>query len=93
MPLTIRIANPAAKFLRRLGGKQKRQIAAKIDALAVNPRPQDRKPLAGFPDDWRVDQGEYRITYCFDLKTLVIAVVGLRNDDDVYKVHKRYRGH
>ena len=32
-----------------------------------------------------VDTGEYRIVYRFDNDTVYIAVIGKRNDDEVYK--------
>lgn len=32
-----------------------------------------------------MDQGEYRIVYRFDDRSVSILVVGKRNDDEVYK--------
>ena len=72
------------KFLRRLPPKHGRQIRGKILALADNPRPQDAKPLKGYPY-LRADSGEYRIIYRFDDEWLYVIAVGKRNDDEVYR--------
>ena len=55
-----------------------------------NPEPQDSKPLAGF-EYRRADVGEYRIVYRFDGDFLFVALIGKRNDSEVYKRLKRKR--
>ena len=50
-----------------------------------NPRPQDYKALQGYPDYYRVDQGEFRIVYEIGSEEIKIFRVGKRNDDEVYQ--------
>ncbi|MGH7813667.1 MAG: type II toxin-antitoxin system RelE family toxin [Candidatus Binataceae bacterium] len=78
------LTHDALKFLGILPPKQFRQVVTKVFALMANPQPQDSKPLAGY-DYWRADIGEYRIVYRFDHDFLYVALVGKRNDSDIYK--------
>jgi mRNA interferase RelE/StbE len=50
--------------------------------------------LKGYPGLYRVDSGEYRIVYRFDVEADVIQIllVGKRNDDEVYKQLKQLMG-
>jgi mRNA interferase RelE/StbE len=74
----------ALKFFQDLDAKQYRQVGRKIFSLVSDPQPADSSKLKGY-DFWRVDLGEYRIIYRFDDETVYIALVGKRNDDEVYK--------
>ncbi|MGL6341695.1 MAG: type II toxin-antitoxin system RelE family toxin [Waterburya sp.] len=78
-------------FLKGLQPKISAQIAKKVLALNVDPLPTDSKQLKGYPGYYRVDSGEYRIIYQFDVEKDLIEVilVGKRNDDDVYKKLER----
>ena len=90
MSLSVQISRQAQKFLGKLPPKPKRQIATKIQSLTTNPFPQDSKPLKGFAPLHRVDAGEYRIVYRLEEeKLLLIALIGKRNDDHVYRLLKR----
>lgn len=86
--LKIDITKSAGKFIKKLPPKQFRQVVGTILALRENPTPTDSKQLKGYPEYQRVDIGEYRIIYRFDKDTVYIAVVGKRNDDEVYKRFK-----
>ncbi len=87
--LKIDITKSAGKFIKKLPPKQFRQVVGTILALRENPTPTDSKQLKGYPDYQRVDIGEYRIIYRFDKDTVYIAVVGKRNDDEIYKRFKQ----
>ena len=50
--------------------------------------PPDSEWVTGFPYR-RADIGEYRIIYRVESDTLLIPLIGKRNDDDVYKRMKR----
>lgn len=52
--------------------------------LLVDPFPADSQKLKG-RDFHRVDVGEYRIVYEANETTLILIVIGKRNDDEVYK--------
>ena len=71
-------------FLNKLPPKQFKQVSNKIFSLMTIPNPHDSKELKGYPYR-RADIGEYRIVYRVEGDVLKIAVVGKRNDSDVYK--------
>jgi mRNA interferase RelE/StbE len=85
----IDITKAAGKFIEKLPTKQYRQVVSTILALRENPTPNDSKQLSGYPEYHRVDIGEYRIIYRLDNNTVYIAVIGKRNDDEVYKRFKQ----
>ena len=48
--------------------------------------PSDSKALKGSSEGFRrADTGEYRIIYRIDDECLYVAVIGKRNDDEVYR--------
>lgn len=83
------ITKAAGKFVKKLDAKQYRQVLSKILELREEADPHDSKQLIGSPEYRRVDIGEYRIIYRVEKDTVKIAVVGKRNDDDVYRRFKR----
>jgi mRNA interferase RelE/StbE len=85
----IDITKAAGKFIEKLPPKQYRQVISTVLDLRENPTPNDSKQLSGYPEYYRVDIGEYRIIYRFDNDTVYIAVIGKRNDDEVYKRFKQ----
>jgi len=76
------------RFQEGLPAKQFRQVVRKLFALLDDPEPADSKQLAGFPYR-RADVGEYRIVYTHGPDDLRIALIGKRNDGDVYAELKR----
>ena len=83
------ITKAAGKFLEQLPAKQFRQVGNVIFRLRETPEPHDSQSLSGAPEYRRVDIGEYRIIYRVEDDTVYIAVIGKRNDDDVYRQFKR----
>ena len=83
------ITKSAGKFIATLQAKQYRQVVNTIFKLRENPEPHDSEQLTGSPEYRRIDIGEYRIIYRIETDTLKIAVVGKRNDDEVYKQFTR----
>ena len=84
LDLTLR----SRKFLETLPPKPFRQIVSKVFALLVDPEPPDSKALSGFPYR-RADVGEYRIIYRIEGEVLRVALIGKRNDDEVYRDIRR----
>ena len=80
LDLTLR----SKKFLENLPAKPFRQIVSKVLALLVDPEPPDSKTLSGFPYR-RADIGEYRIIYRIEDDVIRVALIGKRNDDEVYR--------
>lgn len=89
--LKLDVERRAEKFVRKLLPKHQRQISEKILDLCSDPIPPDSKQITGFPYR-RVDIGEYRIIYRIEPDTLLIPLIGKRNDDDVYRRLKRLEG-
>jgi mRNA interferase RelE/StbE len=83
------LTRSAGRFLARLDAKPFRQVVSKILKLQENPEPYDAAQLVGNPPYRRVDIGEYWIVYRVEKDTVKIAVVGKRNDDEVYKAFQR----
>jgi mRNA interferase RelE/StbE len=81
-------------FLKGLQPKIAAQIAKKVLSLNIDPLPTDAKELKGYSGLHRVDSGEYRIVYRFNVQEdlVEILLVGKRNDDEVYKQLKRLIG-
>lgn len=82
--LKLNITKQVFKFFRPLPAKQYRQVFNKILALMNDPEPSDSSPLIGYPYR-RADIGEYRIVYRVEEDCLKVALVGKRNDDEVYR--------
>jgi mRNA interferase RelE/StbE len=80
----LALTEAAADFWSRLDAKQYRQVGRKLLAVLSDPVPPDSCKLVGSPHR-RVDIGEYRIVYRFDVETVFIARIGKRNDDEVYR--------
>lgn len=82
---------PVLDFLKGLQPKIAAQIAKKVLSLNIDPLPSDTKALTDYPGYYRVDSGEYRIVYRFDIDADLVEVilVGKRNDDEVYKQLRR----
>jgi mRNA interferase RelE/StbE len=88
----IDLTRRAQDFLQDLQPKQFKQVAKSIFALLKDPFPADCKHLSGHPGFRRIDVGEYRVCYEVSNGIVRVAVVGLRNDDAVYKELKRVDG-
>jgi mRNA interferase RelE/StbE len=87
--LKIDITKSAGKFIKKLPAKQYRQVVGTMLSLREKPTPHDSKQLSGYPEYRRADIGEYRIVYRTDVDTVYIAVVGKRNDDEIYRRFKQ----
>jgi mRNA interferase RelE/StbE len=82
----------ALDFWNSLDPKQYRQIGRKVLSLLLDPHPNDSESLIGYSEYFRVDCGEYRIIYRIEEDVIKLALIGSRNDDDIYKKIKRKLG-
>lgn len=82
----LEITRAAGKFLETLPPKQFRQVVLSVLKLRQNPQPNDSKQLIGSGDYRRVDVGEYRTIYRLEGDVVYLALIGKRNDDEVYKL-------
>jgi len=83
------VGREAGKFLASLPPKQFRQVVLRIFDLLREPLAADTLALRGNADFRRADIGEYRIIYRLEAEVVKVALVGKRNDDEVYRRFKR----
>ncbi len=81
----VEVDRSVAKDIERLPPKHQRQVLAKMDSLATNPRPQDCKALKGRLGGYRVDSGEYRVIYSIDDSALLVIVALVKHRRDAYR--------
>jgi mRNA interferase RelE/StbE len=86
--LKLDLTKQSLKFLSSLPPKQFRQVVNKIFGLMADPVPGDSIRMEGYPYR-RADIGEYRIVYRVENDCLKVAVIGKRNDSEVYEQLKR----
>ncbi|MFC2150707.1 type II toxin-antitoxin system RelE/ParE family toxin [Calditrichota bacterium] len=70
----IKLTRSALKTLHKFPNKSNRRISAKIDDLAMNPRPPGCRKLTDLDNTWRVRVGDYRVIYSIDDDTRVVFV-------------------
>lgn len=85
MAYTVELKPSAAKALEALPKPDQRRIAARIDALATDPRPVGAKKLEGEDDLYRIRVGDYRIVYQIQARRLIVLVVHIAHRRDVYR--------
>lgn len=88
--LTIKLSKRADKSLGKIPVKQAGQIAARIKQLATDPSALPTVELKGYAPWRRAKSGEYRIIYKIDEDILRVALVGKRNDDEIYRLIERF---
>jgi mRNA interferase RelE/StbE len=81
----IKVAEDAAKFIRKQDNRIQRQIINNIRGLTQNPHPQGCKKLQGYKDLYRIPSGNYRIVYTIKEKMLLVFVVRVAHRKDVYR--------
>ncbi len=82
----IDLSKQARDFLQRLPAKHALQIAKKVKLLAEDAEGQPTEMLKGYAPMRRLRAGEYRIVYLVAADVVKIALVGKRNDDEIYKL-------
>lgn len=74
----------AASELEALPLKERKRIAAKIQRLTSNPRPNGTEKLSGL-DRYRLRQGDYRVLYAVDDANETVLIVKIGHRRDVYR--------
>jgi mRNA interferase RelE/StbE len=80
----IVFARSARKELEDLPETTALRILARIEALALEPRPRGCLKLSGSDDYWRIRVGDYRVLRSIDDDELVVDVVAVRHRKDAY---------
>jgi mRNA interferase RelE/StbE len=81
----VTFARSARKELEALESTQVARILARIEALAIEPRPGGSTKLQGAQRLWRVRVGDYRVVYNVDDRQRLVDVVRVRHRRDVYR--------
>lgn len=89
MASKLELGREAAKFLETLPPRTFRQVVLRIFDLLREPLGPDTLALRGHAGFRRADIGEYRIIYRPEAEVVKVALVGKRNNDDVYRRFKR----
>jgi len=80
----LQIKPSAAKELEVLPKKDRQRVAARIQALATDPRPKGSEQLSG-QDLYRVRQGNYRILYTINDAALLVVIYKIGHRREVYR--------
>ncbi len=85
MPYSVAFVPSAADSLRKLPAKTRGRVAAKIDALQVEPRPPGVEKLSGQDELYRIRSGRYRVIYRITDEVLEVLIVRIGHRRDVYR--------
>ena len=81
----ITFSKSAEKEVLDLPKKIGTQILAKIDSLAINPRPSGCKKIVGSLNSYRIRIGDYRVLYTIEDDQLIVDVVKVGHRREAYK--------
>jgi mRNA interferase RelE/StbE len=81
----IQFAPSARQQLGRLPRSMQRRIAARIDQLAISPRPRGSIKLEGEDDLYRIRVGKYRVIYGIHDDELIVLILRVGHRRDVYR--------
>ena len=84
-PYQVTLAKSAEKELLSLDAPLVRRIYARIEALAVVPRPPGCRKLEGGSREWRIRIGDYRVIYTIDDGKRMVDVSAVRHRRDAYR--------
>ena len=85
MSYRLLLSKPAVKALRELTSSVNFRVAAAIDGLRDEPRPQGCKKLQGTEELWRIRIGDYRVLYAIDDAIRIVDVRRIGHRGDVYR--------
>jgi mRNA interferase RelE/StbE len=74
----VRVAQRARKALERAPQKDRRPIAAALDAMRENPFGGDIARLQNQPTAWRHRVGDWRIFFDLDMEQHIVDIVDVR---------------
>ncbi|WP_026736327.1 type II toxin-antitoxin system RelE family toxin [Fischerella sp. PCC 9605] len=85
MSYKVEISKSASKQLKKLSSELQERIQAKIDDLALEPRPSGVKKLKNRENGYRIRIGDYRVIYDIFDDVLLIIVIEIGHRSKVYK--------
>ena len=83
---TLAIKPSARKELESLSDSLIARLVARIEALAVEPRPAGCRKLQGYKDFWRIRVGDYRVVFIIDDTRKSVSVTRIAHRRDVYEL-------
>lgn len=83
MTWRVELEPPAAKQIANLDKPIRQRVAAAIDGLADNPKPQGCR-LVVTEGVWRIRVGDYRIKYVVEDDRLIVVVVEVVHRSKAY---------
>ncbi len=81
----VELKSSARRELERLPTQVIRRLFARLENLAVNPRPPGCKKLKGGKNEWRIRVGDYRAVYTIDDEARRIEITRIRHRSEVYE--------
>jgi mRNA interferase RelE/StbE len=88
----VRFERAADRDLDRLPSEVQRRVIARIEALAVDPRPPGAEALGGpLHGLTKLRVGKYRISYEIDDERGVVSIMEVGHRRDIYRRLKRRR--
>jgi mRNA interferase RelE/StbE len=85
MPYRVEFSPRADRDFDALPRHVKAPVKARIDALAVNPRPHGVERMSGESDVYRVRSGTYRIVYQIRDRVLTVLLLKIGHRREVYR--------
>ncbi|WP_026735847.1 type II toxin-antitoxin system RelE family toxin [Fischerella sp. PCC 9605] len=85
MSYQVELAPAAVRQVKKLPADIQQKVVAKLEELAVNPRPDGVVKLEGAEDLYRVRLSSYRIVYQIQDDLLLVTVVKVKHRRDVYR--------
>jgi mRNA interferase RelE/StbE len=80
----ITIKKAAVKELEDIGQRDLRKVIKRIQSLAQDPRPGGCQKLS-HKQQYRIRQGNFRIVYSIDDKSLIVDVVKIGHRREIYR--------
>jgi mRNA interferase RelE/StbE len=82
---SIRIPQSAVKTLAHLNKPDRERVAAAIDDLADNPRPNGVRSVVKEPGAFRIRVGDYRVLYEIDDDPPVVTILKIAHRSRAYE--------
>lgn len=85
MNYDLELSRPALKNMAKIPKKDLIRIKNRIEALSIEPIPDDIKKIQGDDNLYRIRSGNYRILYRIFSNKLCILIVDIDHRKDIYK--------
>lgn len=82
---SVQILPSARRELEDIPKKDAARVATAISRLASDSRPPQSRKLVGFPDDYRLRVGWYRVLYILNQEERSVVVYRVGHRKDVYR--------